>query len=546
MEEKKPKLVLFGGTVEHAESVRRSVGEACIVEWVPSLAAIAGETSAGSITDQAWPVRLLDIVGEGVAVVAPSGEPVWANEMFKELDAAACARVAELCRAVSSRRAGLSSRTEILQTAAHAEVGSADENRWWEVAVSPLAGSRASNLVVVVRDVTAEHRMRQRLEAINRAGEDLLSFDAETLRLHPVERLRLAQEKVIRCAAELLHFDHFAIRLLERKTDRLGLVMQHGMPPEFDDIEIHARAEGNGTSGLVAATGRSYIVYDVSADPLFLPGLPGARSSLTVPLKLGEKVIGIMDVESRRPGAFTEEDKHFGEVFARHVALALHTLDLLVVERSTTHETASKRVETELGRPLDDLLRHLDAIARGGELGPGTVNMLGAAITQAEAARESVRALAAGSQTVFDAAGVLKRAEQDPALKGRRVLVADDEARVRKVIGDVLRHHGSEVVVCDSGSAAIETLESARRGEIPGFDLVLSDIKMPDKNGYDVFAAAKRVRADLPVILMTGFGYDPHHSIVRASQEGCRQVLFKPFEASSLLDEARKALTTPG
>jgi DNA-binding NtrC family response regulator len=41
---------------------------------------------------------------------------------------------------------------------------------------------------------------------------------------------------------------------------------------------------------------------------------------------------------------------------------------------------------------------------------------------------------------------------------------------------------------------------------------------------------------------MTGFGYDPNHSIVRASQEGLQAVLFKPFKVDQLLAEIRKAL----
>jgi DNA-binding NtrC family response regulator len=72
--------------------------------------------------------------------------------------------------------------------------------------------------------------------------------------------------------------------------------------------------------------------------------------------------------------------------------------------------------------------------------------------------------------------------------------------------------------------------------------LVVSDIKMPDKTGYDVFAAAHKHNSALPVILMTGFGYDPNHSIVRASQEGLAAVLFKPFKVEQLLGEVRKAL----
>jgi DNA-binding NtrC family response regulator len=42
---------------------------------------------------------------------------------------------------------------------------------------------------------------------------------------------------------------------------------------------------------------------------------------------------------------------------------------------------------------------------------------------------------------------------------------------------------------------------------------------------------------------MTGFGYDPHHSIVRASQEGLQSFLFKPFKAVQLVEEAKRALT---
>ena len=76
------------------------------------------------------------------------------------------------------------------------------------------------------------------------------------------------------------------------------------------------------------------------------------------------------------------------------------------------------------------------------------------------------------------------------------------------------------------------------------FDLVISDIKMPHRNGYEIFAAAHRRREEMPVILMTGFGYDPNHSIVRASRAGLSTVLFKPFKVEQLLEEVDKALGT--
>jgi DNA-binding NtrC family response regulator len=74
------------------------------------------------------------------------------------------------------------------------------------------------------------------------------------------------------------------------------------------------------------------------------------------------------------------------------------------------------------------------------------------------------------------------------------------------------------------------------------YDAVLADIRLPDMTGFECFSQLREIHEHLPVILMTGFGYDPNHSIVRASQEGLHAVLFKPFKVDQLLAEVRKAL----
>ena len=107
-------------------------------------------------------------------------------------------------------------------------------------------------------------------------------------------------------------------------------------------------------------------------------------------------------------------------------------------------------------------------------------------------------------------------------------------------ISDVLRKYHATVTMVSNGSEAIADIDHNE------YDLIVSDIKMPDKTGYDVFAAARKKGGTLPVILMTGFGYDPNHSIVRASQEGLQAVLFKPFKVEQLLVEIRKALQMRG
>jgi CheY-like chemotaxis protein len=126
----------------------------------------------------------------------------------------------------------------------------------------------------------------------------------------------------------------------------------------------------------------------------------------------------------------------------------------------------------------------------------------------------------------------------DPIIADANILVADDEPNIRTTISDILRKYKATVTVCTNGAEAITQIENNPES----FDLIVSDIKMPDKTGYDVFAAARKRSQSVPVILMTGFGYDPNHSIVRASQEGLQAVLFKPFKVGQLLAEVRKAL----
>jgi DNA-binding NtrC family response regulator len=134
--------------------------------------------------------------------------------------------------------------------------------------------------------------------------------------------------------------------------------------------------------------------------------------------------------------------------------------------------------------------------------------------------------------------GLIREApERDALLGGRRILVADDEEIIRETIADVLSKAGALTVMASDGKEATAMIRAQH------FDLVLSDIKMPHRNGYEVFAAAREVNEHCPVILITGFGYDPNHAIVRASKEGLAGVLFKPFKVEQLLDEVRHALT---
>lgn len=495
-------------------------------------------------------LALLNAIGEGVALVTRGGSIVWANEPVKRLGGAMQERISGACRQFDRDHPTIPPGVKPAGGALppHDDISMTDGERWYELGLSlppdvgVAQGIKGEWLLVVVRDVTAARRLQQRINTIDQAGSELVRFDAELVRKHNAhERLKLLETKIVGFARNLLHFDHFAIRLLDDRTGKLELVIGCNLPPEFDSFVIKPGLEGYGISGYVAASGRSYVAGDTTTDPLYLPGVKDARSSLTVPLRLQDKVIGIMNVESLTTDAFGDEERQLAEIFARYIAVAIHMLDLLVVERSTTNQTITGRVASEIKEPLEDIAHEVELLrTQIPSTDPGTAAHLERINTDLASIRQRILECAAGPSSLLGVEKALAEKTIDPIIAGRRILVADDEPRIRKTIGDVLSLRGAKVTVCEDGGVAIRTLEESGPG---AFDLVISDIRMPDHNGYEIFAAAKKNSASIPVILMTGFGYDPHHSIVRASQEGLQTVLFKPFQVERLLEDVRKAIS---
>jgi DNA-binding NtrC family response regulator len=69
------------------------------------------------------------------------------------------------------------------------------------------------------------------------------------------------------------------------------------------------------------------------------------------------------------------------------------------------------------------------------------------------------------------------------------------------------------------------------RGEV---DLLLTDIAMPDMDAYELYSRSKELNENLPIIMMTGFGYDPNHAVVKARKDGLQNIVFKPFDTEVL------------
>jgi len=484
---------------------------------------------------------ILNTIGEGVCIVDAEGRCNWMNKRMAAWPAHVHEKIRRTCQGsfelFTKQVSPPQSDTPAAFSRSKRYSLNVDDHQFFEMIASPVIspGGQVVQVACVVWDATGTRRLQQKIDAIDKAGRELVRIEADLIRKMNVgQRLKLLEDKIISFTRDLMHFDHFAIRLLDRRSNKLELVISAGLPPEALAIELYAHQEGNGISGFVAATGRSYICPDVERDPRYVFGLDSARSSLTVPLTLHDRVIGVFNIESRQRAAFNEDDRQFAEIFGRYVAIALNILDLLVVERVSTSHKVADDVCAEAAGPLNDIFSDATALMEEYIGHEELRTRMQQILTNVSNLRQCLRQVAEGPNTVLGASEV--KGEHDPVIEGARVLVADDEPNIRITITDVLRKYHAEVTSCANGSEAIAQLEHNT------FDLVISDIKMPDKTGYDVFAAARRRAQTMPVILMTGFGYDPNHSIVRASQEGLQAVLFKPFKVDQFMSEVRKAL----
>ena len=485
---------------------------------------------------------ILNTIGEGVCIVDGEGRCNWMNKKMSVWPPRVLEKIRKTCQEsfelFSKQVSPQNADTPAAFNRSKRYALNVEEQQFMEMIASPVIDPEGHvvQVVAVVWDATGTRRLQQKIDAIDKAGRELVRLESDAIvKMNVGQRLKLLEEKIISFTRELMHFDHFAIRLLDRKSNKLEMVISAGLPGDALNVELFALAEGNGISGYVAATGRSYICPDVERDPRYVSGLDQALSTLTVPLRLHDKVIGIFNIESTHRAAFNEDDRQFADIFGRYVAIALNILDLMVVERVSTSHKVADDVCSEVAGPLNDITSDATTLMDDYIGHDDLRQRLQQILENAACIRLSLRQVAEGPNTkILGALNV--KGEDDPIIGGSRILVADDEPNIRITINDILRKYGGHLTICSNGAEAIDLLAHN------DYDLVISDIKMPDKSGYDVFAAAHKHASPMPVILMTGFGYDPNHSIVRASQEGLAAVLFKPFKVDQLLAEVRKAL----
>ncbi len=487
--------------------------------------------------------EILDAISDGVAVVDPDLRVIWANPEFHSFaDPNVQVVGARFYRALGNPEVlgpdpcpfttAITSRTS---SATALRIGS---NRYLRVNVTPVsdASGNLSHLIALTRETTDETQQQLKINAIHKAGDELADLTPEELAEMGVEeRTDLLKYNIARHMKDLMGLDYIEIRLLERTTGRLVPLLTEGMTTSAASRELFARKENNGVTGFVAATGESYLCPDAENDPLYLEGAANARSSLTVPLIYHGTVIGTLNVENAQPNAFDDRDRQFLEIYGRNVASALNTLELLQAEKINVATQSVEAISRELALPLDDILNDattvLDRYAGHDE---DIIARLRHLLYRAREIRSLIQKV--GSTIVPEP----RRNTPRPALRlaASRILVVDADEAIRRSAHHLLGCQGATV---ETARDAHEAIAMTRQVE---YSAALVDIRLPDLDGFETYKRLREVQPDVPIILMTGFGWDPSHSIVKARQEGLQTVLYKPFRADRLLEAVEQALKT--
>ena len=177
----------------------------------------------------------------------------------------------------------------------------------------------------------ATHQARQAERAADRealARRELAAFNTAILTGVAAEDLDTSIRLMAGAIGRDLQYEAFTILL--RDGDELVVKGMYGMPFYEERIPM-----GTGVTGTVAATGRPLIVPDVTSRENYIQVDPEMRSEMAAPMRIGEELIGVLDVESRIPAAFDEATMGVLMRLADQIALVAHSNRLLSQQRET-------------------------------------------------------------------------------------------------------------------------------------------------------------------------------------------------------------------
>jgi len=210
-------------------------------------------------------------------------------------------------------------------------------------------------ILSIAEDITER---RQAEEALRRRLEELTALHAVAIAGAKATSLDALIERATEVIGNILHPDNFGVGLLDETAGTLRIHPSYRGSQDPQDCVIPL---GQGVTGRVAATGQLERISDVTREPAYRDVDPDIRSELCVPLKVGQRVIGVINAESSRRDAFSEADERLMMTFAGQLATAIEKVRLFEAERRRAQEAETLR---QAGAAVAATLQQDEAIER--------------------------------------------------------------------------------------------------------------------------------------------------------------------------------------
>ena len=192
--------------------------------------------------------------------------------------------------------------------------------------------------------------------------ESLLEISGELSRMQPVDSLL---GRIAEACGRIVKTDWVGFRLVDGDELVVAGTLEVGT-----DMPVHPRLKiGESLAGQVAATGRPLLLRDPAGHPSILPDHAAAmrrlgyRGLLTVPARIGDRVVGVLSFLTRREEGFSTEDMAIASAFASHAAIALENSRLLHESRRAYDELAQAQGQLEQAQKMDAIGRLAGGVA---------------------------------------------------------------------------------------------------------------------------------------------------------------------------------------
>src|SRR5271170_4026071 len=187
------------------------------------------------------------------------------------------------------------------------------------------------------------------------------------LEVADVVNTTLDLETTLRRVAELVRkvidYEIFAILLLNEQRQELYVRFNVGYPPEVAD-RLRVKV-GQGVTGRAALTRQAVLVADATQEDFYLEAVPNVHSELAIPLIVKNRVIGVIDIEARETGYFTEEHKRLLTLIASRMAIGIENARL---HTRITRQARTLLLLNEIARELTSILNLNELLKRIAEL----------------------------------------------------------------------------------------------------------------------------------------------------------------------------------